>query len=846
MSGDKHPLGSTYRLQLFGLGFTGARDLVPYLSDLGIETLYVSPVLAAAPGSPHGYDVIDPERLDPALGTPAEFEALLAALDGHRMRLLIDIVPNHMAAQEANRWWWDVLRQGQGSVHATAFDIDWSQHGGRVLLPTLAHPLADLEPTVEGHRGEAVLALGGQRFPLRPGTARRRARSALTHQHYRPAFWRLGPHEGNYRRFFDIDGLVGVRVEDPAVFERTHALIMELGRDERIAGFRIDHVDGLTDPLGYAARLRRTLDRVRRSPAVLLVEKILSGDEALVAEWPVDGTTGYEFANVAGGLFVDGDGAHTLAEWGSDLTGQPRSFSRLAAQGKREVLERSFPGQLDRLAGLARQALDQERPGHDLSLTALRGALTELTVHLDVYRTYFDAGPARRADLDRLARAAGAAADVKDETWRALGLLADGLAHRRGPWLEVAQRWQQLTGAVMAKGVEDTATYRYPGPAGHADVGGDPDRAAATPAAFHRLARQHRQRPSTLNATSTHDSKRSEDARARLYALCEAPGEWAAMVERWHRRYRGARAGPDALDELVAYTSLLALWPAGLTTLPGGHRQRAQDYAVKAAREAGRRTSWVDPEPHYERELRAFIAKLGRAAPFGAEMGRLVDRIDPAAATISLSMLVLKAISPGVPDFYQGTELWDFSLTDPDNRRPVDFAKRRSLLSGLPAPGASPGELARTARTLLSDYGDGRLKLFLTRALLHLRRGDPALFDRGTYRVLEATGPRADHVVAVARQWGRHWVIALVPRQTLQAAGPGRFPTGRRTWASTAVRLPPRAPDDWRDVFTGTHVATTGSRLSLGECLSRLPVSVLSNLRASGEPAQPAAGVSTY
>ncbi len=842
MSGDRRPLGSTYRLQLFGLGFTGARELVPYLSDLGIETLYVSPVLAAAPGSTHGYDVIDPGRLDPALGTPDEFEALLAALDRHGMRLLIDIVPNHMAAQEANRWWWDVLRRGQDSVHAADFDIDWSRHDGRVLLPTLDQPLADLEPTVEGHGGTAVLAIDGQRFPLRPGGDRRRA---LADQHYRPAFWRLGPSEGNYRRFFDIDGLVGVRVEDPAVFERTHALIIELGRDERIAGFRIDHIDGLTDPLAYAERLRRSLETVRRTPAVLLVEKIVSADETLVAEWPVDGTTGYEFANVAGGLFVDGEGARTLADWGAGLTGQPSSFAALAAQGKREVLERSFPGQLDRLAGLARQALDEEHPGHDLSLTAQRGALAELTVHLDVYRTYFDAGPARREDLDRLARAAAKAElEHRDEITRALGLIADGLGRHRGRWLEVAQRWQQLSGAVMAKGVEDTATYRYPGPAGHADVGGDPDRAAVTPADFHRLARQHRQRRASLNATSTHDSKRSEDARARLYAICEVPDEWSGLVERWRRGYGKADAGPDAFDELVAYTSLLALWPTGSTTLPARHRRRVQDYVVKAAREAGRRTSWVDPEPRYERALRAFIAQVSRAPQFGAEMGRLVGRIDPAAATISLSMLVLKAVAPGVPDFYQGTELWDFSLTDPDNRRPVDFAMRQALLSRLPTPGATPGELARVARALLSDYGNGRLKFFVTRALLHLRRDHAELFDGGTYRVLEATGPLAERVMAVARQRGRHWVIALVPRRTMQAAGPRRFPTGRRTWASTAVRLPPRAPDEWRDVFTGTRVAAPGGRLSLAECLSLLPVSVLSNAPATGGSGQGAASVS--
>jgi (1->4)-alpha-D-glucan 1-alpha-D-glucosylmutase len=833
-------LGSTYRLQLHGIGFRGARDLVGYLSDLGIDTLYVSPVLAAAPGSTHGYDVIDPGRLDPALGTPEEFEALLGELEAHRMRLLVDMVPNHMAAVPANCWWWEVLREGREAEHAPVFDIDWSWHGGRVLVPTLGRPLADAvgDARYADDGDERQLELDGQRFPLAPGTRAGYDPSAvLERQHYRPAYWRLNNDEGNYRRFFDIDGLVGVRVEEPAVFERTHGFLTELGQDERIAGWRVDHIDGLTDPGAYLRRWAATLAARRSSRAVVLVEKILAPDEVLRPDWPVDGTTGYEFANLAGGLFVNQAGAHLLARAAQELTGAEGTFANLAQQAKREVLVTSFPAALERVSRATQRALDDSHPGHDLSLHSVRAALAELTVQLDVYRTYFDGGPPDRADRTRLARAAAAATAAADgageadplpeETARALGLITEGFSEPEGSWLAAVGLWQQLTGAVMAKGVEDTATYRHPGLLSHADVGGDPDRAAVGPEQFHRLAEHQQRYPSSLNTTSTHDSKRSEDARARLFTLSELPSEWAGLVARWHGRYRPGVAGPDALDELVAYQSLFCLWPPDSTTLPPAVRRRVQGYLVKAARESKRHTSWVEPHPSYERALTRFVGRLCRDAHFGAEMGRFVRRVAPAAATNSLSMLVLKSVAPGVPDLYQGAELWDHSLTDPDNRRPVNFGRRRSLLSGLPAQSAPPDERTRAAKELLSDWNDGRLKLHLTRSLLHLRRDHPELFARGMYHALEPAGPAADHVVSLARRRGRHWVVAVVPRQTIALAGTGRFPVGTRTWGTTTLRLPESAPCTFTDVVTGASVIAQRGRLQVAECLSVLPIAVL-------------------
>jgi malto-oligosyltrehalose synthase len=841
-------------VQLPGLGFAGAAGLVDYLDQLGVETLYVSPVLAAVPGSTHGYDVVDPTRLDPALGTVADFEALLAALARHDMRLLIDIVPNHMAVHPENAWWWDVLEGGEHAASAPIFDIDWSAQGGRVLVPTLAEPLRSLldrgAARITSGGGRRELVLDGQRFPLAPASvpgravrARRELEAVLARQHFRPAYWRLSRDEVNYRRFFDIDGLIGVRVEDPGVFDITHRCILELARDERIAGWRVDHVDGLADPGAYLSRLRAEVSARRTAPAVLLIEKILAPGETVRRRWEEDGTTGYEFAAVAGGLFVDPRGAALIERAGAEMAGEPRTFAELALASKREVIDRSFRAPVGQLVRLTTRALDTDRPGHDLSAASTGDALRELTVHLDAYRTYLDAGPVDRHDMTRLQRAAGVAAPVLGpEGRRALALVCAGLASSGADrasdalWREVARRWQQLSGAVMAKGVEDTATYRYPGLLGHAEVGCDAGRPATSPPAFHAaIGSRGRRHPSSLNATSTHDSKRSEDVRARLFALSELPDEWNRLVARWHRRHAPVierAGGPDGHDELVAYQTLAAMWPTGRAQLSPEECTRVQQYMVKAAREGARRTGWSDPDVRYEGSLRTFVQRLSRSRrePFGSEMERLVGRIGPAAATNSLALTVLKAVCPGVPDVYQGTELWAFSLTDPDNRRPVDFGRRRALLAGLPGDEIPPAARQAGARALLADWTDGRIKLHVLRSLLTVRRAQPALFDRAAYRPLATSGPLRDHAVAVTRRHRRQWLVAVVPRLMLEAAGPGRFPTGTRLWGKTAVQLPAGAPVRFTDVLTGASVDAQGGALDAGRALATLPVAVLSGV----------------
>jgi (1->4)-alpha-D-glucan 1-alpha-D-glucosylmutase len=484
---------------------------------------------------------------------------------------------------------------------------------------------------------------------------------------------------------------------------------------------------------------------------------------------------------------------------------------------------------------LALAALTADEPGHDLSEDDVRRALTELTVSLDVYRTYLDRGPPSRPDAATMARAVERCKSGSrgSEVERAVTKLAGKLLERRGTeselgWLDVARRWQQLTGAVMAKGVEDTATYRYNGLLSHAEVGCDPDQASCGIDEFHRFVRR-RARTSAgegLNLTSSHDSKRNEDARCRLAVLSEASSGWGRLVRHWHTRALSAAPRPQPHDELMAYQSLLALWPVDGTGLPRQDLRRVQDYALKGAREAKQHTSWTEPNGAYERTLRSFIARLCREEPFREEMSRFVRAIAPAAASNSLSLTVLKACCPGTPDFFQGTELFEATLTDPDNRRSIDFAAREALLASLPALQAEDDLDAEVMR-MLTDWPNGRLKLYVIRALLHLRRRLPDVFASGSYTPLATSGPGAENLVAFSRRRGRQSVITMIPRQTLSQAGRGRFPTGSRVWAATTCQLPKAAPRSYVDIFTGRGVTAERGRLSVATALAVLPVAVL-------------------
>ncbi len=745
-----------------GFPFAAARRVVPYLADLGVSHLYVSPIFAARSGSPHGYDVVDPTVVAPALGGEAGLAALVEALRAHGMGLVVDLVPNHMAASDENPWWVDTLRLGPASPYARVFDIDWVAGGGKVRLPVLAGPLEQVAGDV--HVGDGQVRYFEQRFPLAPGTSR------LDQQHYELVDWRRASVDGNYRRFFDYSELVGVRQEDPWVFELTHAAVLRLVADGLVDGLRIDHVDGLADPAGYLERL------AARGVPWIVVEKILEGAERL-PDWPVAGTTGYEFLTLADGLFVDPAAAGAFTERYAKLTGREANPLALAVRCKREVLERSFGGEV---AGVARHL-----PGDQAHTLAgeeadARVAVIELAAQYPVYRTYvthrisdFDRAvvtAARGACDDRLwagpdehpPAAGGSGGPERPTVRRALDRLTDALLLVR-PAPEAVRRFQQLTGPAMAKGVEDTALYRDARMVSRNEVGGDLAVFGRSVEEFHAANAERQARwPAGMLTTSTHDTKRGEDVRARLSVLSEQPERWWDLAARWTHRLAGAVARADAL---LLWQTMVGAWPLS--------EERCWAYMEKAVREAQLHTEWANPEPAYERAVRGLVARAYHDQALRTELAELVGELAPAGRVRAAGLALLRLTSPGMPDTYQGTEVEQLVLVDPDNRRPVAF------------------------------QGDGSLKFRVTRAALRLRRERPELF-RG-YRPLAAPNP----LVAYARGGDR--LAVVVTRLGNRPVGP-----------ADRIDLP---PGTWHELLGDRTVA--GGPAPVAGVLADLPHALL-------------------
>jgi (1->4)-alpha-D-glucan 1-alpha-D-glucosylmutase len=753
---------ATYRLQLRrGFGFAEAGELAGYLAALGVSHVYLSPILQAAPGSAHGYDVVDHSRLAEDLGGDDAFGEMAARLREHGLGIVVDLVPNHMAIpapETLNPAFWDVLRHGPDSPYARWFDIDWSE--GVVVLPLLGSP-EDAETAVETD-GD-VVRYHDHVFP-RGGR-------------YRLGYWR--DTEPNYRRFFDVSTLIGLRPEDPECFDRTHALTLRLLRRGLIDGLRIDHPDGLADPRGY---LRRLAGRVK--PGTWIVaEKILTGDERLSGDWPCAGTTGYDALAMVGGLFTDPAGEEPLTETYTALTGGPADFETVEREARRYAAERMLVPEVDRLAGLLTEILPDDDP------EALRRALVELLVAMPVYRTYVVPGEEPTArDLEIVAQAAaGARAALPDGELldRVVPLLL-GLAGRDALRDEFVVRFQQTSAPVMAKGVEDTAFYRWSRLAALNEVGGDPVRFSVSPARFHAYcAEVAAERPGTMTTLSTHDTKRQEDVRARLAVLSELPGDWAEAVGRWRARAPGSPLDPD-LDYLM-WQTIVGAWP-----LSG---PRLKEYLTKAMREAKTRTAWVDGDTAYEEAVLAHVDAVLADPELADDVEAFVALLAPYARANSLSQKLVQLTMPGVPDVYQGCELAGLSLVDPDNRRPVDYVRRRELLADLDA-GTVPADL-------------GGEKLLVTSRALRLRDEHPEWFSGG-YEPVAARGPAAGHALAF-RRGGAITVVTRLPAG-LDARG---------GWDDTRLPLP---GGPWRDLFTGQSYVSPAPLTGL---LGMLPVALL-------------------
>ena len=767
---------STYRVQLGpDLDFAAAADLIGYLADLGVGALYASPVLAAAPGSTHGYDVVDPTRASPALGGDEGFTRLAGRLGQAGLGLVLDIVPNHegIAVPQANPAWWDVLENGPESEYAKFFDIDWSRPP--IMVPVLADDAAvdDLK-LVDGQ-----LAYYDQRFPIAPGTGAGTPQQVHERQHYRLTNWRRANTELNYRRFFDITTLAAVRVEDPEVFRATHATVLRWVADGLVTGLRVDHPDGLADPGGYLRRLAGDAPS-----AWLVVEKILGPDEALLppARWPVDGTTGYDVLRLVCGLFVDAGGEGALTALAQAECG-PQDLAQLEYEGKRWIAEHILRAEVRRIVEVAARDRPGDLPG---SPADTERAVIELLASFAVYRSYLADGLA-----SPLYDAADSAAQRTPELAGLVGALVTQMTGDPGG--ELAERVQQTAAMVMAKGVEDTVFYRYNRFVALNEVGGDPGRFGVPPEEFHRRSTSLAQGPhaATMTALSTHDTKRSEDVRARLAVLSELPDEFADAVRRWSARARL----PEPTLNLLAWQSLLGAWPIS--------PERLRGYLEKASREAKLATSWTEPNEEFDQAVAAWPEAVLADAGLIADVEGFVRLIRPAGWVNALGQKLVQLTMPGVPDLYQGSELWDLSLVDPDNRRPVDFAHRRELLARIDAGWLPPID------------NSGAAKLLVVARALRLRRDRPELFSG--YRPLAADGPAARHAVAFQRGSGRMVTVATRLPLTL-----GRS----RGWRDTTLKLPGIAGGiGWIDALTGR--AVPAGAVPLAGLLSRYPVALL-------------------
>jgi len=936
---------ATYRLQFnSNFRFRDALQLVPYLHELGITDLYTSPLLQARRGSQHGYDVTDPSHLNPELGTDADFDGLVAELKKYDMGLLLDIVPNHMAASSENPWWMDLLENGSRSQFASHFDVDWHPPSraldNRVLLPILGKPYAealeDGELSVTLEAGAFFVNYFDFKLPISPRTyaqilemrADRLSKKAsidpsvlqefqgllaalqqlsvanqdgpidrrqvqeikdrisrlysrapeikrfidrtlrtfngkkgqassfgqldrlLARQAYVLAYWQT-PNQGiNYRRFFTISDLVGVRIGDPLAFEASHAIPLRLADKGLVTGFRIDHIDGLRDPEGYLQRLQDRLQPTsaglpggenRAAAFYIALEKILSPRETLSRHWPVQGTTGYDYLNALNGLFVDNQGLARLEKPYCEFVHSDMPYEDLVYLKKKQVMTTMLSVEVRSLGHYLGMLALQDRYAREIPRDELTRTLVETTACLPVYRTYLrDFGV---SDFDRQvieialkeARRRNPHLESAAFDWLRELLLLEPAPHvlpeHREQRLSFVMTWQQITGPITAKGVEDSALYVDNRLISLNEVGGDPSMPVNSPAEFHSfLMRRHKDWPNTMNATMTHDAKHAEDFRARVNVLSEIPDQWSACVARWSEWNADKRIPvnqhvvPEPNEEMLLYQTLLGSWPScscGNTQ----YVKRIQDFMVKAGREAMVHTRWTVPNVEHENALTEFVEAILRPSernPFLHDFEEFAARIKFHGALNSLSQLLVKICSPGVADFYQGSELWDLRLVDPDNREPVDFNKREEQLRKIREPGR--------LEEMLSEWPTGQVKLFVMQRGLGYRREHASLFIRGKYIPLSVQGTHSDSVFAFARHFRRSWVVLIVPRVTTRITEAQILPTGKNVWSDTSVHLPANCPPRWSDVLTGTTLDLREGKsrqIPVGLALARFPGALL-------------------
>ena len=986
---------ATYRIQLnAGFTFRDATAIVPYLAALGISHVYCSPYFRARSGSMHGYDVVDHNSLNPEIGTREDFEEFVSTLRSHGMGHVLDIVPNHVGIMGSdNAWWMDVLENGEASVNAEYFDIDWTPANAvlahKVLVPVLGDPYGvvlergEIELRFEPEWGSFSFFYHEHRFPLDPRTYPRVLDRALAHvsnttidnlrrafgalpdrfeptpeqiaerhrnkeehkrhlaaicasdktvaaaihaavrslagdpkepasfdalhelleqQAYRLAYWRVASDEINYRRFFDVNDLAALRVENEAVFDATHKLVLELVSQGKIDGLRVDHPDGLFDPAQYFRRLQSRIAAAtasagggagfggitstgpgaatgaggiapaepdfgvagdkRELPIYLVVEKITASFEDLPPTWPVHGETGYHFANVVNRMLVDAATKARMDRVYQSFIGEHLEWQNVAYDAQHLVLRRSLASELNVVANRLARIAQTDRRTRDFTFSSVRQALAEVIACFPVYRTYVaetvskeDRGYIEWAVAAAKGRRSVTEAPVFDFVRAALLTELPSTSEQMSRRMRTfAMKFQQVTAPVTAKGVEDTALYRFNRLTSLNEVGGEPAAYGSTVRAFHADA-QHRAKnwPHEMLATSTHDTKRSGDVRARINVLSEMTAVWRQTVERWSRFNRSRKrevdgqSAPSLNDEWLLYQTLVGSWPledlddAGATA----YRERIEVYVVKAAREAKARTSWANVNAEYEDALTQFVrAILERrdGSLFLADFVAFQKRIVRFGLLNGLTQTLCKLTAPGMPDIYQGDDLWDFSLVDPDNRRPVDYGRRLEMLTQLQSECGRDGPDSRWVRALVDNPNDGRCKLYLIWKTLQFRRAHEALFRDGEYLPLKVSGDHAAKICAFARRHGGELAIVIAPRLYLRLLGERTDPPlGADVWGNTAIELP-RGYDtsiSLKNVLGGAGSVTVepgaDPSLAVGNALIDFPVALLTTVVSTAE-----------
>lgn len=887
--------GSTYRLQLHqGFTFDDAASIAEYLRELGITHVYCSPYLQAAPGSTHGYDVVDHQKVNEELGGAAGHSRFCTKLGEVGLGQVLDVVPNHMALGKENRYWWDVLENGTSSRYTSFFDIDWQPQEERLRDKVLVPVLSDQYGRVLQAGGIKVLRSGGrflvecagQTFPVAPTSlpvilaraaeyaksdtlsflaasfgrlptpeyvdrrttlARHRDKVVLftlldrlcaeepetckaidrsvadlnrdqdalddflNHQNYRLSYWKTADQQLGYRRFFDVNSLIGLRVEREHVFEEVHALVLDWLQQGILDGVRVDHPDGLRDPLEYLQRLRE-----RAPDAWIVGEKILEHGEFLRASWPIEGTTGYDFLNVALGVLVSSEGLEELSKvyqafLGRDFAGRLTDFPVLAHDRKVSVTQEGLGSDVNRLTSMFVEICEANRNQRDYTRAEIRRAIREIAACFAIYRTYVVPARDEITDEDR-AYISHATEYAKQERQDIDGGLFDFLRDVLTMRVtgkqesEFLLRFQQFTGPVMAKGVEDTALYCYNRLSAMNEVGGDPGSNGLSVEEFHAYCeKMQATHPLTMTTLSTHDTKRSEDVRARIEVLSEMPGRFSTAIHRWTRmnsEFRTARTGaspmPDRNTEYLYYQTLIGAWPISI--------ERAQAYMLKAAREAKQETTWTANNKEFEDALAKFIAGTLKHPPFVRDLEQFVDRVKDAGRVNSLAQSLLKYTAPGVPDTYQGTEIWDLSLVDPDNRRPVDYQLRHALMNDMKKLHGDD-----VAAQVMARAEEGLPKMWLVHHALRLRRERPEWFGaEADYRPLLADGPKAEHVISYLRGDS---LAVVVPRLTVKLGG---------AWRETSLMLP---RGQWLNLLTNQEI--DGGRVTVKNLLNAFPVALL-------------------